>query len=92
MPHVRILAGVALALISTGALAASSQKAKRASAPPSEEGYYVPFVTTPGGEKRHVMDVPGSVTVVSRKFMDDIQATTVGDALRFVPGVQVIGR
>ena len=92
MSHVRIFAGVALALISTTALAASSQKAKRAPAPPAEDGYYVPYVTTPGGEKRHVMDIPGSVTVVSRKFMDDIQATTVGEALRFAPGVQVIGR
>lgn len=91
MTHVRILAAVASALIATAAQAGSAPKAK-APARPAEDGYYVPHVTGPGGEKRPVMEIPGSVTVVSRKFMDDIQATTIGDALRFVPGVQSMGR
>ncbi|MBY6242363.1 TonB-dependent receptor plug domain-containing protein [Methylosinus sp. Sm6] len=84
-------ASVALALVSTAALAGSSSRERRATKPPAEDGYYVPFVTGPGGEKRDVMAIPGSVTVVSRKLMDDTQATSLGDALRFVPGV-VVGR
>jgi outer membrane receptor for Fe3+-dicitrate len=86
-----IAASVALALLSTAALAGSSPKAKRP-APPTEDGYYVRHVAGPGGEPRDVMEIPGSVTVVSRKLMDDVQATSIGDALRYVPGVQVMGR
>jgi outer membrane receptor for ferric coprogen and ferric-rhodotorulic acid len=83
-----IAASAALALLSTTAFAGSSTKTKR-HAPQAEDGYYVPYVTGPGGEKRDVMEIPGSVTVVSRKLMDDVQATSLGDALRFVPGVTV---
>jgi outer membrane receptor for ferric coprogen and ferric-rhodotorulic acid len=52
-------------------------------------GYYVPYVTGPGGQQVPVMQVPGSVTVVPRRLMDDTQATTLGEALRYVPGVFV---
>ncbi len=52
-------------------------------------GYYVPYVTGPGGTRVPVMQVPGSVTVVPRSLMDDQQATTLGEALRYVPGVMV---
>jgi outer membrane receptor protein involved in Fe transport len=84
----RILAAIAaLALLSTTAVAGSSGKAKRPRAP--DDGYYVPYVTGPGGQKKDVMEIPGSVSVVSRKFMDDVQATSLGDALRYVPGVTV---
>lgn len=86
----RIIAvGAAAALLSSAALAGSSGKGDRSKPPRDEDGYYVPYVTGPGGEKRDVMEIPGSVTVVSRKLMDDTQATTLGDALRFVPGVTV---
>lgn len=89
MTHFRLLAGVALAFFATGALAGSAQKAKN---PPAEDNYYVPYLTGPAGEKRKAMDVPGGVTVVSRKFMDDIQARSLSDALRYAPGVQIMGR
>lgn len=83
-----VAASAALALLATPAFAGSSTKSKRP-APQAEDGYYVPYVTGPGGETRDVMEIPGSVTVVSRKFMDDVQATSIGDALRYVPGVTV---
>jgi outer membrane receptor for ferric coprogen and ferric-rhodotorulic acid len=57
--------------------------------PPGDTGYYVPYVTGPGGTRVPVMQVPGSVTVVPRSLMDDQQATTLGEALRNVPGVFV---
>jgi outer membrane receptor for ferric coprogen and ferric-rhodotorulic acid len=91
MPHLTVLAGLVLALVSSAALADGSVKAKRP-ARQAQDGYYVPYVAGPGGQKRDVMEIPGSVTVVSRKFMDDVQATSIGDALRYVPGVTVIGR
>jgi outer membrane receptor for Fe3+-dicitrate len=83
-----VAASAALALFSTAAFAGSSPKAERAPRA-SEEGYYVRHVTGPAGQKKDVMEIPGSVTVVSRKFMDDVQATSLGDALRYVPGVTV---
>jgi outer membrane cobalamin receptor len=86
MRYFRILAGVASALIATSACADASRKTT------AEDGYHIPYVVGPGGEKRDVMNVPGGVTVLSRKFMDDIQATSVQDALRYAPGVQVMGR
>jgi outer membrane receptor for ferric coprogen and ferric-rhodotorulic acid len=90
MPISRLVAAsLALALISTAAGAGSSTRGRRAATPPAEDGYYIRYVTGPGGQKRHVMEIPGSVTVVSRKLMDDTQATSLGDALRFVPGVTV---
>lgn len=54
-----------------------------------DTGYYVPYVTRPGGTRVPVMEIPGSVTVVPRSLMDDQQATTLGQALRNVPGVMV---
>ncbi|WP_400770132.1 TonB-dependent receptor plug domain-containing protein [Methylosinus sporium] len=86
MPHFRILAGVVAALIATSARAEATRKA------PVQDGYQIPYVVGPGGEKRSVMDTPGGVTVISRKFMDDIQARSIYDALRYAPGVRVLGR
>jgi outer membrane receptor for ferric coprogen and ferric-rhodotorulic acid len=56
---------------------------------PGDSGYYVPYVTGPGGTRVPMMQIPGSVSVVQRSLMDDQQATTVGEALRYVPGVTV---
>ncbi len=56
---------------------------------PGDTGYYVPYVRGPGGTRVPVMQIPGSVTVVPRSLMDDQQATTLGEALRYVPGVFV---
>jgi outer membrane receptor for ferric coprogen and ferric-rhodotorulic acid len=55
----------------------------------SDRGYYVPYLTGPAGTRVPVMNIPGSVTVVPRSLMDDQQATTLGEALRNVPGVMV---
>lgn len=55
----------------------------------ADTGYYVPYVTGTGGTRVPVMEIPGSVTVVPRSLMDDQQATTLGQALRNVPGVTV---
>lgn len=57
--------------------------------PPRDSGYYVPYFTGPGGRQIPVMEIPGSVTVVPRELMDDQQANTLGQALRYVPGVTV---
>jgi outer membrane receptor protein involved in Fe transport len=92
MSYRRFLICVALASLSTAAFAGSSAKAKRPAPPPAEDGYYVPYVTGRGGQKVPVMEIPGSVTVISRKFMDDVQAISLGDALRYAPGVTVMGR
>ncbi len=70
------------ARVATSPAATSGQR-------PSQTGYYVPYVTGPGGARVPVMQIPGSVSVVPRSLMDDQQATSLGEALRYVPGVFV---
>lgn len=90
----RIIAiGAGLALLSGGALAEPLAKIGKSNKPaPGDDGYYVPYVAGQDGQKRSVMDVPGSVTVISRKVMDDQQSRSVADALRNAPGVTDGGR
>ncbi len=57
-----------------------------------DDGYYVPYIVGPDGKKYPIMEIPGSATVISRRLIDDQQATTVGEALRNVSGVTVRGR
>ncbi len=87
--------GAALVILTSTALAHPSRRsagARKTISPPvaspaSNDGYYVPYVTGADGKKFPIMEIPGSVTVVSRQLMDDQQATTLGDALRNVSGV-----
>lgn len=102
LPHAIPLAAIlvtALALQATAAAAAPLVRGSKAQVVTSpavpggqgrgDTGYYVPYVTGPGGARVPVMQIPGSVTVVPRSLMDDQQATTLGEALRNVPGVTV---
>lgn len=57
----------------------------------SGDGYFSNDLTGPGGSKTPLMTYPGSVTVVTRKMMDDLGARSLCDALRFVPGVTTTG-
>jgi outer membrane receptor for ferric coprogen and ferric-rhodotorulic acid len=101
MSSLRIASIVAAFLtLTNGALAdpiARGGKARKTHAPTpqaqiTDNGYYVPYVTGADGKKYPIMEIPGSVTVISRQVMDDQQAITLGDALRNVSGVTVIGR
>ncbi len=91
----------ALLMVANGALADPLRRGVKArkthtSSPAAQttanEGYYVPYVVGVDGKKHPIMEIPGSVTVISRQLMDDQQATTLGDALRNVSGVTVRGR
>ncbi len=91
----------ALLIVANGALADPLRRGVKArkthtSAAPAQttdnDGYYVPYVVGVDGKKYPIMEIPGSVTVISRQLMDDQQATTLGDALRNVSGVTVRGR
>ena len=87
----------ALVILTSTAIAEPLQrsgKARKTISPPiaspaSNDGYYVPYVTGADGRKYPIMEIPGSVTVISRQLMDDQQATTLGDALRNISGVTV---
>lgn len=95
MPNFRMTTiGAALALVATGAIADPAKKAgqARTAVPPPNDGYYVPYVTGADGRRHSVMDIPGSVTVIPRKVIDDQQARTISDVLRNSAGVTVLGR
>lgn len=52
-----------------------------------DSGYYVRYVTGPGGEQVPIIEIPGSATVIPRHAMDDQGSTTLCGALRNVSGV-----
>jgi outer membrane receptor for monomeric catechols len=97
MGSVRHLIGplicVAGVLAACAAVAQPHKRASRSSAETArttnqrESGYYVPYATGPGGEQVPIMEIPGSVTVVPRRVMDDQGSTTLCGALRNVSGV-----
>jgi outer membrane receptor for ferric coprogen and ferric-rhodotorulic acid len=91
--------GISLILVLVAATAAAAEPRARgvraparAPAPVEDDGYVVRTITAPDGEKIPVMNIPGSVTVVTRRMMDDQQATSISDALRNAAGVTVRGR
>jgi outer membrane receptor for ferric coprogen and ferric-rhodotorulic acid len=100
MSSLRIASIVAaLMILASGGLAdpiARGVEARKTYAPPpaqtTDNGYYVPYVIGADGKRYPIMEIRGSVSVISRQVMDDQQAITLGDALRNVSGVTVIGR
>jgi outer membrane receptor for monomeric catechols len=75
-----VAAAALLVLIAGGALAADTGKHRGAQVPGWTTHRSVsrpPWVTSPQ---------PG-LTVIHRQFLDDINARSTGDALRYVPGV-----
>ena len=83
---IRLLRGTAaatlLVLVAGGALAAETGK---------HRGAQVPGWTTHRsvGRPAWVTSPQPGLTVLHRQFLDDVNATTAGDALRYVPGVIV---
>lgn len=50
-------------------------------------GYYVPYVRDASGAQVPIMQIPGSVVVISHQVIQDQQDITVCDALRNVSGI-----
>ncbi len=53
----------------------------------AENGYQVPTISSGTKTPTLLRDVPQSVTVVTRQLMQDQLMTSVGDVVRYVPGV-----
>src|SRR5436190_4176581 len=53
------------------------------------DGYVVPNITSATKTATLLRDVPQSVTVVTRRLMQDQVMTSVGDVVRYVPGVML---
>jgi len=52
-------------------------------------GYQVPSISTATKTPTPLRDVPQSVTIVTRELMRDQMMTSVGDVMRYAPGVSV---
>lgn len=85
--YLTCLATVALALAYAPAFAKGRATHPQPQVETDDGGYFADFITGPGGTKIPVQNYPGSVTVVTRKMMDDFQARSVCDALLLAPGV-----
>lgn len=59
-------------------------------APLSSDNILDRIVVSAGSEKVAI-DTPQAVSVLSQEDIDEAQATTVGDVLKFVPGVSTVG-
>jgi outer membrane receptor for monomeric catechols len=89
--YVPLAIGLILVLAVTPEAFARKRKAHASDGAPSpaENGYLTPYLTGPNSERKPIMEVPGSATVINRQILDDQQATTLGQALRNVSGVTV---
>jgi outer membrane receptor protein involved in Fe transport len=52
-------------------------------------GYQVPAITTATRTPTPLLNVPQSVTIVTKELIKDQMMTSVGDVMRYVPGVMV---
>ncbi len=77
--------------ISQGAFAASSKRPHHAPSPATDPAapYKADRLSSSRGET--ILDTPGQATVLTRQVLDDINATSLKDAMRSTAGV-TIGR
>ena len=84
---------MAVLCISQGAFAASSTRPRRlpATAPATDPAapYKADRLSSSRGES--ILDTPGQTTVLTRQILDDMNATSLRDAMRSTAGV-TIGR
>jgi len=53
------------------------------------DGYFASGTSGSTKTNTAIMDIPGQVTIITREFADNIDATFLGDALQYVPGITV---
>lgn len=88
----RTIAIVAICVCS-GASSFAGERLRHA--PPADRDPYAdpvaPYkadrLSSPRGQR--ILDIPGQTTVLTRDVLDDMNATSLKDALRFTPGVTV---
>lgn len=55
----------------------------------AEDGYQVPAIRSAMKTQTPLRDVPQSITIVTKELMKDQLMMSVGDVLRYVPGIQM---
>lgn len=84
---------IAALCVSQGALAASPERPRHVHAAPPATGPAAPYkanrLSSSRGET--ILDTPGQTTVLTRQVLDDMNATSLRDAMRSTAGV-TIGR
>ena len=82
---------IAALCISQGAFAASGKRPHRAPATDPAAPYKADRLSTSRGQT--ILTTPGQTTVLTRQILDDMNATTLRDAMRSTAGVTIgIGR
>jgi outer membrane receptor for monomeric catechols len=82
---------IAALCVSQGAFAASSKRPRHAAAPVTDPAspYKADRLSSSRGET--ILNTPGQTTVLTRQVLDDMNATSLRDAMRSTAGV-TIGR
>ena len=82
---------IAALCISQGAFAASGKRPHHAPATDPAAPYKADRLSTSRGQT--ILNTPGQTTVLTRQILDDMNATTLRDAMRSTAGVTIgIGR
>ena len=82
---------IAALCVSQGAFAASGKRPHRAPATDPAAPYKADRLSTSRGQT--ILNTPGQTTVLTRQILDDMNATTLRDAMRSTAGVTIgIGR
>lgn len=82
---------IAALCISQGAFAASSKRPHHMPATDPAAPYKADRLSTSRGQT--ILNTPGQTTVLTRQILDDMNATTLRDAMRSTAGVTIgIGR
>ncbi|MCS3894342.1 Plug domain-containing protein [Bradyrhizobium japonicum] len=85
------LVAIAALCISQGAFAASGKRSHHVSATDPAAPYKADRLSTSRGQT--ILNTPGQTTVLTRQILDDMNATTLRDAMRSTAGVTIgIGR
>ncbi len=92
-PRLLLTIAVVAVCFSTGAVAVAGERTHRA-ARADRDPYADPAAPykanrLSGPRKQAILDVPGQTTVLTRQVLDDMNATSLKDAMRSTAGVTV---
>ncbi|WP_455873599.1 TonB-dependent receptor plug domain-containing protein [Rhizobium yanglingense] len=86
-----LLACTALFVFGAGFPAYSQSKEEEAASQKTDRVTPLKKIVVGAGQRKIAIDTPQAVTVLDQKDIDDLQAETIGDIFKDVPGVSIAG-
>ncbi|MEX2691739.1 TonB-dependent receptor domain-containing protein [Rhizobium mongolense] len=86
-----LLACTALFVLGAGSPAYSQSQEEEAASQKTDRVTPLKKIVVGAGQRKIAIDTPQAVTVLDQKDIDDLQAETIGDIFKDVPGVSIAG-